>query len=142
MADRLMTNFINIPSQAGQRTNFAPMIRVVLLIGGLVALWRFFFVKTKTEGIMERAFNARENGRVDEAIALYTEAANEMQANWVVLYYRAICKLKINDNAGAIGDLENAIKINPKYSGKAQQLLDEVNGGTIKLGKELDDLFK
>jgi tetratricopeptide (TPR) repeat protein len=117
------------------------MIWIVLLTGA-ITLCIFLFSRSKAESIMERAFNARENGRVDEAIALYTEAASEMPGNWVVFYYRAICRLKAGDKAGAIRDLENAIKVNSRYSGKAQELLDEVNGGVIKIGKELDDLFK
>src|ERR1700690_4335196 len=92
------------------------LIKIILILGGLIGGGSYFFGRTKTDSTMEKAFKAKESGEFELAINLYTDAIKETPKNWVIYYYRALCKKGQKDLDGAKADLEEAIKIAPKHS--------------------------
>lgn len=80
--------------------------------------------KKREDGLMEQAYDMRQRGDYGKAVTLYTHAIESGINTWVVYFYRGECKLDAGDVQGAIADFEEALKVNPKYSGKAKLALE------------------
>ena len=67
-----------------------------------------------SDALLEKANGLYQEKKYDEAIAVYTKAADADPANAEILKFRGLAKSMTGDWAGCVEDLNSAVKINPK----------------------------
>lgn len=78
-----------------------------------------------SESFMEKGYDHKKSGDYMRAELAYTHAIESGTNTWVAYFYRGECRLSQSNYPGAIADFEKAIEINPKYSAKAKEALEQ-----------------